>query len=500
MTEAALPPGLVLWPGSTGRRCVAVFSDVHCTDCTVGDQTTDDTDWKNVFDELGSLLDATLDKDGEAVLLLNGDVIDLIRSGRWPEAGVYPWQRTHEQFESIVLRIMEEICSIHADSPGFFLYLRDMVQKLRNAGHRVAIVPLLGNHDKELQIIEQARNMYYRRCLGIDAFDDDYRNWVAAQMGSDPAGDCPPLPFYFADPALQLFLTHGQWRDAANSRSSTLWKITDGWRPDLWQREQYCAFTAPCFGDTIATGLLSHFIWNASHAVDEGLRRNDFALGRSDRGVEHIQRVLGEMDLYRPSTSAVVRLLQEARRLDRSDAGGRQLYLTVIGQFHDSLNSWLTHEETAAAASGGFKVFVLPLLKLLAWLRWPRLTAGLMWAMARFSSHAASMNANVLRKLPAFLAEYRALGLQLYAEGHTHNTLEIDLRPDDAHPNGCYINLGAWRNRIVQKIDRGYRRHGTGRLLLVSNGGTDGYSYTLRDVTSWSDRLDHPGPTMRSEA
>ena len=46
MTEAALPEGLVLWPAGLpdrNRLCVLI-SDIHCTDCTVGNQTASETD------------------------------------------------------------------------------------------------------------------------------------------------------------------------------------------------------------------------------------------------------------------------------------------------------------------------------------------------------------------------------------------------------------------------------------------------------------------------
>ena len=47
MTEALLPPGLVMWPAGDlprNRLCVLI-SDIHCTDCTVGNETASETDW-----------------------------------------------------------------------------------------------------------------------------------------------------------------------------------------------------------------------------------------------------------------------------------------------------------------------------------------------------------------------------------------------------------------------------------------------------------------------
>ena len=38
MDKQALPPGLVMWPAGTSQknRLCVLISDIHCTDCTVG--------------------------------------------------------------------------------------------------------------------------------------------------------------------------------------------------------------------------------------------------------------------------------------------------------------------------------------------------------------------------------------------------------------------------------------------------------------------------------
>lgn len=503
MPDTQLPPGLVMWTDAAGtdHQIAVLISDIHCTDCTVGNQTADETDWENYFRELEVMLDASVAPTSEVLLILNGDVVDLLRSGKWAAANVYPWQRDKPEFRRIVLDIMHDIVEMHAQHPvdennasGFFHYLQDLVQNLRKKISRVSIIPTVGNHDKELQVVPEARAIYYQQCLGLTAEDlnDDYRNWVAAQMGSDPKETWPLLPFYFADPHLRLFATHGQWRDSTNSRATRLWSYCKGWQPQLWQQEQYQPFSDPCFGDTIASGLLSHFIWNATRAIVQDVIPR--AVNRSrDDGIDHILNVLREMDLYRPSASAVVRLLQEARKLDLSDQNNRRLYQTVVDQYRNSLQTWLAHPETFGLASLLNKV-VMHVISFLSHLHWAWLDTALMRLMA----WASDMNRETpFAKLPAFLAEYRLLGFRLHAEGHTHDAMEADLRYNTPreHRNYTYVNLGAWRNRIVQKVDNlGFRRRSIGRALIVRSGAVsaaDGdYGFTLRDITSWGDRLD----------
>lgn len=506
-----LPSGLVLWPEKSAldRRIGVLISDIHCTDCTVGNQTADETDWKSFFSELGEMLDDPGAGTSEVLLILNGDVADLLRSGKWAEANVYPWQRDNPRFKEVVMSIMRDIFKRHAckpnktfrerqardkkdqnDSSGFFYYLQGMVQYLRSQSVRVTVIPIVGNHDKELQVVPEAREFYYQQCLGLsrDDFSSSYRNWVAAQMGSDPADAWPLLPFYFADPHLRLFATHGQWRDSANSRSTSRWSSSDDWQPQRWQQEQYRAFTDSCFGDTIASGLLSNFIWNTTRAIDLDVIPN--AINRSrDDGIDHILNVLREMDLYRPAASAVARLLEEAAKLDLRDHDSRLLYQTVIDQYRNSLQSWLAHPETFSTAPLGNKI-VLYIISILSRPHWTWLDTLLMQLMAWVSDMKKE---TPYAKLPAFLADYRPLGFRLHAEGHTHVTMEVDLKysPPQERRNYTYVNLGAWRNRIVQKFDNmGFRRRSIGRALIVQSGANLDYGFTLRDITSWGDDLD----------
>ncbi|MBI5891698.1 MAG: hypothetical protein HZB47_13710 [Nitrosomonadales bacterium] len=513
--EKQLPPGLVLWPGDGGQQRIGVvISDIHCTDCSVGNQTADDSDWKSFFGELEVTLKASITKASEVVLILNGDVVDVLRSGKWAENNVYPWQRNNPGFETTLMSIMHAIVAVHAREPkeefgkrrirgpgeepessGFFFYLKQMVGNITGKVARVSLIPVAGNHDKELQVVPKARELYYRECLGLEAGDLDagYRNWVARQMGSDPNDPWPMLPFYYADPSLRLFATHGQWRDMTNSRTTLQWKVCHGWKPQIWQQDRYRAFSDSCFGDTIASGMLSNFIWNTTQAI-----RNEvipFAVQRTrNDGIDHILNVLGEMDLYRPSERAVVRLLQEAKNLDRKDANFPRLFRTVIAQYRKSLQSWLGHRETFALAPLPFKI-LLYVIRALSHVHWTRLDTKLMQLMAWASGLKES---TPYAKLPAFLSDYRPLGFHLHAEGHTHVTMEVDLRynsPPEPR-NYTYVNLGAWRNRIVQKYEKkGYRRRCIGRALIVhgdaqGESACEGYSFSLRDITSWGDRLD----------
>lgn len=513
MTQPHAPVGLVLWPANPVRvnRLCVLISDVHCTDCTVGNQTVSENDWHLFFDQLQFAVSHPsyekldlLPGQGidELLLILNGDIIDLIRSSKWTEAEVYPWDRDHPQFPEIVMEIMRDIVAIHAHNQpvepykscsGFFYWMRKTLQQLREMGVKVTIISIVGNHDKELQVVPAARQMYYEECLGMTALDisDSYRGWVAAQLGTPRDDLYPCLPFYFADVDLRLLATHGQWRDADNSRATSYWQPEDGWQPQSWRQEQYRAFSEPCFGDTIAAGMLSGFIWRTSRRISDELP-----------GAERLRHVLDEMDLYRPSVAGVLRLLRESRRLAKKDKSAKGLHQTVLDCFHESLVSWLSHAETWNSTSGMMKVG-LHMLSTLGRLRWYWLDVSLMYGMAKLQQPESKIPTSQVLAMPAFNTAYQALGLRLHVEGHTHVALEADAQPVHSrqdHNNFTYINLGAWRDAILPKCNKGFRRRSTGRALFIFDLAAllepphpqpdDAFHFYTRDVTGWGDRLD----------
>lgn len=507
MTDAA--PGLVLWPLGSARRnrlCVLI-SDIHCTDCTVGNQTASETDWQLFFEQMSFAVCNPGDKAAtpaagqveELILILNGDIVDLVRSSKWAQTGVYPWQRDDPRFEQVLLEIMRDIVAIHArerpsDSAqpysGFFYWMRKSVARLRDLGVATTIIPIVGNHDKELQVSAAARQVFYEECLGLCAFDisDSYRAWLAAQLGTVRDDPYPCLPFYFADSGLRLLATHGQWRDKDNARSTSHWNTRCGWLPQQWRAERYRAFSEPCFGDTVAAGMLSHFIWSARAKIDVTMP-----------GAKRLCNLLDEMDLYRPSVAAVVRLLRESRRLARRLPEARGLHETVLRCFRASLRAWLAHAATWDSAWGGTKIGLIGLSSL-SRLRWYWLDMLLMRLMAWAQEPEARIATRTLLALPAFQPAYRALGLRLHVEGHTHVALQADAQFSQLRQgrnNYTYVNLGAWRDTILPKRNRGYRRRGIGRALfivdlarLAPHGPDDSYRFYASDMTSWGDRLD----------
>lgn len=485
----SLPHMAFLPPSTAKRRLCCVISDIHCTDGTVGNQSGEGEDWLRFFAEL------SLEASGhdELVLILNGDIVDLIRTARWTNAGVYPWDRGHPRFAELVSEIMEGIITQHASplglfgQDGFFELLRKTSRQLEAQGTAVQVIPIVGNHDKELLVVPAARARFYTACLGwpADGPDDTYRQWVQQMYGRD--SQPPWLPFYFGDSGFRLFATHGQWRDDTNSRGSDGWTVAQGWQPTRWQSAQFASFTDPCFGDTVAAGLLSGFIANTKQALTQLTgdlqAANQTALARLDT-------ILDEMDLYRPASAGIVRILQEARSQRRLGVDDEIVRL-ISATFRANLKRWLTHRTTWQAAPYPLKLF-LPLLWLLARVPAEAMTLGVMKLMALVQEVKPVIATQTLLSLPGFQRAYREAGFCIHTEGHTHLALEAEMQFEDpiSQPNYTYINTGAWRSQLVPKQNYGYRRRGIGRALYVFDRerGTSQQreqGYFVRDCLSW---------------
>lgn len=504
-------------PNRPNRMCICI-SDVHFTDGTVGVQSRDD--WEDFFDELAFVCEDR--KVEDLVFVLDGDVVDMIRTKHWAERGVYPWERDHPEFPDIVKTIIEGIIAQHAGGAGgdcpFFKRLKELPESLQAKGVKsVNVLVLLGNHDKEILAAPEALKLFYEECLGwrLEDIPEDYRVKVGRMYGDEnlfkSPESAPWFPFYYADSGFRLFVTHGQWRDGDNSRALPEWSADDGWKLETWKRLRFRPFTDPCFGDTVAAGVLSGFIWKAKRALAEEDRQRIARAEVKSLGVSRLGRVLDELDLYRPSYLAVSRIIEETRKLkERPD-----LAATIQTLLQESVYQWLnwdfTYESSPQKRRFG--------LKLLRW--WLGLASKLhrtlelraiewfMKILAWFRSHhrQEAVTFKEMKTFPAFLPEYRTYGLHIHGEGHTHNPLQEE--PDiEKGQNYTYINFGTWRDQIVEKnagnwlkkllkrTKPSYRRRSVGRALFVLDlkpapgDNQRRFCYWIDDDLTWSDKLD----------
>ncbi len=387
-------------PHRPNRICICL-SDLHFTDGTVGNQSADAVVWENVF---RSIMDTCVNEEAEELfLVLAGDVVDMIRSSRWVEAGIYPWDRESEQYRSdarfradydaVLARIMDRVVAIHAEPPepgrlpGFFYLLKRLPDMLKDYTYenriththkqsrvkRVRTLALLGNHDKEVLVSGAVLKTFYEKCLGQplsasapNGMSDEYRRWIGKMYFNeenkflDANRELAPwTPFYWGDRGFRLFVTHGHWRDAENNRSiegktaEASWSNADGWDLKRWQKLGFAPFTQSCWGDTVVAVLLSRFM----HRTKDRLSTIEAALKQAHQwGAEDeklfntLRRVLDEMDLYRPTAAATKRLLQLTRELRRTGAGSIQVRDAVEKELFDTLHVWLNTPFTQESA------------------------------------------------------------------------------------------------------------------------------------------------------
>ncbi len=253
------------------RLCVSL-SDIHLTDGTVGFQNLGQETW-NAFYACLSERCRRYDNIKEITLVLDSDVVDMVRTAKWAENNVYPWQHNRkEDFSRIVNEIIQDIVDVK--HKHFFKWLRELPHKLSTDSQveNVKIIMLLGNHDKELLCDQKALRYFYEKGLGqkLESITDEERRAIGRMYGDEMMfTDVKTAPYF------PFFTTHGQWRDKDNSRKITAssglpaWSAADGWQNEVWKKLKFSPFLQPCFGDTVAAGILSTFIYKTKKALDE---------------------------------------------------------------------------------------------------------------------------------------------------------------------------------------------------------------------------------------
>lgn len=500
-------------PDRHNRLCVTV-SDIHLTDGTVGIQNLFDSVWDSLFDRISTTCKKNQIK--EVVLIFDGDFIDLIRSDVWAKTGVYPWQRDNQKkFNDNVRTIIKNIIGKHS---YFFGLLKEFDKKLKKNASCVEatdIIVLLGNHDKDLMLDNHSLSYFYENALGrkLESFSDAERAYIGKMYGDKDMflrdkSMAPYFPFYHADKGFRFFTTHGQWRDGENSRAVEAegdkpgWNVNDGWQQQVWEKLNYRPFLDACFGDSVAAGLLSTFIYKTKEQ-----------LSGENIDIERLNRILDELDLYRPSYLAIQRILEESRKMKKQNK-----HINAVRIIEDNLSEcveqWLHWDFTLQSASKNMRIglrvarFILKLMKNLG--KTIELTA-ILWGMklmAFLSHHRKSgVDLKKMRGFPGFMPPYSTNGFQIHGEGHTHNPLQEEANLDKSrgeakekfNSNFTYVNFGTWRDQIVPRQDKGYRRRSVLRAFNILDLQADEtqldktkrrFEYHTQDFTIWRDSLD----------
>jgi UDP-2,3-diacylglucosamine pyrophosphatase LpxH len=480
------------------RLCVSV-SDIHLTDGTVGFQNLSDKAWRNFYQSL--LQRCNSYHIEELLFVLDGDIVDMIRSGKWAENNIYPWEREREEeFSSIVEQILKDI--VEKQHVAFFEMLRNLESWLKNDSpqiKKVKIVITVGNHDKELLCVPSALRYFYETALDIKLKDitQGERKDIGRMYGDERMFEdvttAPYLPFYFGDTGFRFFTTHGQWRDKENCREQPAWSVADGWDIKTWQGLKFSPFLQPCFGDSVAAGVLSTFIYKVKRSLN--------AANYHD---ERLDSILDELDLYRPTYGALTRILKETSQM-REENRGEQVVDIIQDTLFECVIQWLNWDFTYQTSSKPRQLFFKVIKKSLLFMQQrgdsleikglAKLLEFLAW-ISRFSSPGLKLKQ--MRKFPAFLPQYRHYGFQIHGEGHTHVPLQEE--PNVGAKRPCtYINFGTWRDQILRRKDQGYRRRGILRALYILDlvntsvhvpGAERAFDYFVEDVVQWGDFKD----------
>ena len=496
------------------RFCVSI-SDIHLTDGTVGFQNLSNYTWDAFY---GTIRQHCINYHiNELVLVLDGDIVDMIRSSKWAENKIYPWEREKKaEFSAVVNDIIKDI--VEKEHSYFFSWLQNIESKLKNDDEtkveRVKIVVLLGNHDKELFCDQQALAYFYEKGLGqkISKITQQERQALGRMYGDEQMfmdlKQAPYLPFYYGDQGFRFFTTHGQWRDKENSHavkatdSKPGWSAADGWNIDAWQQLRFSPFFQPCFGDTVAAGVLSTFIYK----VKKKLKNEKYEDPR-------LNCILDELDLYRPTYAAVTRILDETSEM-RSEERKYKAIKIIEETLYECITDWLswpyTYQSSPFIRCVGLKLFkrILEIMKSLGHGLEINAIAGLMRILAFFNRyHKPGVSFAEMKKFPSFMPAYQHYNFQIHGEGHTHQALQEEPNIGGKHPS-TYINFGTWRDQILPRKKHGYRRRGVLRALFIldlvnytktANEFPRSFDYFVEDIIHWGDFKDAMDNTGHAE-
>ncbi len=499
------------------RMCVSL-SDIHLTDGTVGFQNLTDKTWGAFYDTIAQRCRKYTIK--EFVLVLDGDIVDMVRSSRWAEHGIYPWERERtEDFSKIVNLIIREI--VEKQHINFFKWLQGLRGRLKQDSgvDKVKIVVLVGNHDKELLCDQKALKYFYEVGLGqnVEEISEEERKSLGRMYGDEnmflDATQAPYLPFHYGDTGFRYFATHGQWRDASNSasveetESTPGWSAADGWCIDIWQKLKFSPFFEPCFGDTVAAGVLSTFIYKVKKNLAE-IEYDD----------PRLNSIFDELDLYRPTYAAVKRILDETNSMHKK-GGNAEVTKIIEETLYECIIDWLSWDFTSQSTTPIYRIGLKFAKRALEWMRSMdsvrgarleiRSIAGWLYLFAVFDRFfSPSISLAKMKKFPSFMTSYRHYNFQIHGEGHTHIPLQEELNIKAKHPS-TYINFGTWRDQIVLRKGSGYRKRGVLRAFFILDIANDDkttqdesprtFDYFVQDVVHWGDFKDSMNKNGRSE-
>lgn len=505
-------------PKDRGNRLCVSISDIHLTDGTVGFQNLGHAIWNAFYDTIKQR--CVRYEIDELVLVLDGDIVDMIRSSKWAahEPPIYPWERERKQeFSYVVNSIIRDI--VENQHAHFFKWLRELQSNLKQENKlgdiKVNTVIILGNHDKELFCDQKALKYFYEKGLGrnFDQISEEERKGLGRMYGDeamfqDPT-QAPYLPFYYGDTGFRFFVTHGQWRDSANSRHIKAqggkpgWKTANGWQLETWQQLKFSPFFEPCFGDSVAAGVLSTFIYKTKKKLVDANYHDS-----------RLNSILDELDLYRPTYTAFNRILEEASKM-REQKKAQKAIDIIEDTLYNCIIEWLswdfTYQATTFLRGKGLRLAkrVLETMKSIGYGLEIKSIAALMRILAFFDHlHQPSIKLSQLKKFPSFLPSYLHYKFQIHGEGHTHQSLQEEPDIGTDHPV-TYINFGTWRDQIIPRKKRGYRRRSVLRALFILdiinyNAQTKEtmprtFDYFVEDIIHWSDAKDALNKTGHSQ-
>jgi UDP-2,3-diacylglucosamine pyrophosphatase LpxH len=366
------------------------LSDIHFTDGTSG-ETIRSTAFEILTFNLNKLISSVKKTPEELHVVLLGDIFDVIRSTKWLDAPVRPWDKKDDRQKQVVEDILKDIITQNQDSLSLLSGLKQLAVKMKG-GFKMTYV--IGNHDWLI-------NRFPSCCqLAADSLG----------LGTGTA----PFPEELFDAGHMTFARHGDLYDEYNHSG----------RRD-----------ASSVGDAIVIELLNKFPEKVRVTLDKK------KLLTTDKRKELV-RLLKELDNIRPLVDAPSWVLMAMNRV--SD---REVTKIMEDAWHDCVDKLFSIPFVKDMDKPFFPDFIDALQAALRLSTY--IPQDILEGIAKIYKTFFPGGDEGLGKHAFSEARIRSREATTVLYGHTHKflTIPMDQVPlgPDTFQNKIYFNTGTWR-------------------------------------------------------
>ncbi len=370
-----------------------VVSDVHMNDRPYNhDEHAENQRRKHFREFLTHLVKTHDDKNEQLILVLNGDILDIM--GSW-FGTTRPWDEDTHQVEAVLLEVIQRILS---NNQAIFQQFSHLL-----AFNNVQIIYVIGNHDSMLNFYPASKSL-----IQATVSPDEKSQNQFLFMNS------------FESMELGLYAEHGHRLDSFNHNDPKSPFVNNPFDPALSAKNRFT------FGDYVEVLVINRFV--------EEITKKLSLLGYSAETITVIRQELQDIQYLRPLTLIPLWVKNTAKQFrkhpenEEKEESIESVILSVMAEILDTNTTRPLLEKLNLP-----RKFMTPLLHWFVHLpgTLPLVTFIISTIYSR--SHSNRSQFRLAQRL------HRNKGYKFITFGHTHGPAALSLSHD-----GYYFNTGSW--------------------------------------------------------